>query len=307
MLFVTRNFVVDRTWGTLELLRQDGITGPARLGADVLVRLGLAGHAARRFSAPGSPSSCPASTPGSMTTAHLIASGRAEPQGAERGLRLSSSPARRGGKVRPPSRTPPPLPRTLQIQLEQPARRLGAAAGAVAQGGAAVGRKPSFAQHPARGRIVDEMAGDEPRRGAANGGHWRAPRARPRWRSRGPSKAARSSSRTRRSPGRQPAEADAADQPRRAERAQEDEAARLARRRGRGRERPRRRQDCRARARWRGCGRCARRAIASSSAGASSLQPGLSNSLSVLANICLSLPLRRPPLPFRGLRAGDTV
>ena len=28
MLFVTRNFVVDRTMGTLELLRQDGITGP---------------------------------------------------------------------------------------------------------------------------------------------------------------------------------------------------------------------------------------------------------------------------------------
>lgn len=28
MLFVTRNFVVDRTTGTLELLRQDGITGP---------------------------------------------------------------------------------------------------------------------------------------------------------------------------------------------------------------------------------------------------------------------------------------
>jgi len=27
MLFVTRNFIVDRTWGTLELLRQDGITG----------------------------------------------------------------------------------------------------------------------------------------------------------------------------------------------------------------------------------------------------------------------------------------
>jgi len=28
MLFVTRNFVIDRTYGTLELLRQDGITGP---------------------------------------------------------------------------------------------------------------------------------------------------------------------------------------------------------------------------------------------------------------------------------------
>ena len=29
MLFVTRNFVVDRSLGTLELLRQDGITGPS--------------------------------------------------------------------------------------------------------------------------------------------------------------------------------------------------------------------------------------------------------------------------------------
>lgn len=28
MLFVTRNFVIDRSFGTLELLRQDGITGP---------------------------------------------------------------------------------------------------------------------------------------------------------------------------------------------------------------------------------------------------------------------------------------
>jgi predicted metal-dependent hydrolase len=28
MLFVTRNFIVDRTAGALELLRQDGITGP---------------------------------------------------------------------------------------------------------------------------------------------------------------------------------------------------------------------------------------------------------------------------------------
>src|SRR4028119_194050 len=28
MLYVTRNFVVDRTAGALELLRQDGITGP---------------------------------------------------------------------------------------------------------------------------------------------------------------------------------------------------------------------------------------------------------------------------------------
>ena len=47
MLFVTRNFIVDRSDGTLELLRQDGITGLARLGADALVRLGAAGHAAQ--------------------------------------------------------------------------------------------------------------------------------------------------------------------------------------------------------------------------------------------------------------------
>ena len=32
MLFVTRNFIVDRTRGTLELLRQDGITGPRAWG-----------------------------------------------------------------------------------------------------------------------------------------------------------------------------------------------------------------------------------------------------------------------------------
>jgi predicted metal-dependent hydrolase len=28
MLFLTRNFIMDRTAGALELLRQDGITGP---------------------------------------------------------------------------------------------------------------------------------------------------------------------------------------------------------------------------------------------------------------------------------------
>ena len=42
MLLVTRNFIVDRTAGSLELLRQDGITGPAGLGAAALVRVGAA-------------------------------------------------------------------------------------------------------------------------------------------------------------------------------------------------------------------------------------------------------------------------
>ena len=44
MLYVTRNFVVDRTEGTLELLRQDGVTGPrawARLIWYVLVKPGM--------------------------------------------------------------------------------------------------------------------------------------------------------------------------------------------------------------------------------------------------------------------------
>jgi uncharacterized protein len=44
MLLVTRNFVVDRTLGTLELLRQDGLTGPrvwARLFWFMIVRPGM--------------------------------------------------------------------------------------------------------------------------------------------------------------------------------------------------------------------------------------------------------------------------
>jgi predicted metal-dependent hydrolase len=44
MLFVTRNFIVDRTLGSLDLLRQDGITGPkawARLFCHGFVRPGM--------------------------------------------------------------------------------------------------------------------------------------------------------------------------------------------------------------------------------------------------------------------------
>ena len=44
MLLVTRNFIVDRTAGALELMRQDGVTGRARLGAAVVVPVGAAGH-----------------------------------------------------------------------------------------------------------------------------------------------------------------------------------------------------------------------------------------------------------------------
>ena len=47
MLLVTRNFIIDRTLGSLELLRQDGITGPRRLGSPDLVHVGAAGNDAK--------------------------------------------------------------------------------------------------------------------------------------------------------------------------------------------------------------------------------------------------------------------
>lgn len=40
MLYVTRNFVVDRTWGALELMRQDGVTG-AKAWRSLLIYLWL--------------------------------------------------------------------------------------------------------------------------------------------------------------------------------------------------------------------------------------------------------------------------
>ena len=44
MLYVTRNFVVDRTAGALELMRQDGVTGVQRLEPAALVPVGPARH-----------------------------------------------------------------------------------------------------------------------------------------------------------------------------------------------------------------------------------------------------------------------
>ena len=44
MLYVTRNFVVDRTAGALELMRQDGVTGLTRLVAAAVVFVGPARH-----------------------------------------------------------------------------------------------------------------------------------------------------------------------------------------------------------------------------------------------------------------------
>jgi predicted metal-dependent hydrolase len=68
MLKVTKNFFVERTQGALMLLRQDGITGP-RAWAGLLWYAFIYPGMFGRSSAAGRASSCPASIPGSMTTA----------------------------------------------------------------------------------------------------------------------------------------------------------------------------------------------------------------------------------------------
>ena len=67
MLFVTRNFVVDRSLGTLALLRQDGITGPVAW-ARMLWFAWMWPGMLRRLLGAWAAFSCPASIPGSMTT-----------------------------------------------------------------------------------------------------------------------------------------------------------------------------------------------------------------------------------------------
>ena len=69
MLLVTRNFFVDRTQGALELLAPGRHHRARGLGAACSGSPMSAGHVRARSSAPGRASSCPASTPGSMTTA----------------------------------------------------------------------------------------------------------------------------------------------------------------------------------------------------------------------------------------------
>ena len=73
MLFVTRNFVVDRTPGALELLRQDGITGPQAWRGLLWYAVVRARHVPQDRRRLGWPTSCPASTRGTRTIAQLIA------------------------------------------------------------------------------------------------------------------------------------------------------------------------------------------------------------------------------------------
>jgi uncharacterized protein len=85
MLFVTRNFIVDRTFGSLELLRQDGITGPkawARMLWYAWVRPGML----RKVFGAWLAFFMPGFHPWNQDDRHLIAATEArlqQPQGAE--------------------------------------------------------------------------------------------------------------------------------------------------------------------------------------------------------------------------------
>ena len=72
MLLVTRNFIIDRTFGALELLRQDGITGPtawARLLWFMWVKPGVM----RRIFAAWAKYFLPGFHPWNIDDRHLIA------------------------------------------------------------------------------------------------------------------------------------------------------------------------------------------------------------------------------------------
>ena len=69
MLYVTRNFLVDRTAGALELMRQDGVTGLRAWAQAAVVFVGPAGHVPQDRRRVVANSSCPASTRGTRTTA----------------------------------------------------------------------------------------------------------------------------------------------------------------------------------------------------------------------------------------------
>jgi predicted metal-dependent hydrolase len=93
MLFVTRNFVVDRTAGAIELLRQDGITGPkawARLLWFMWIRPGMMRKIARAWAG----FFMPDFHPWNEDDRHLISAyEESAPQAAEPGRKVRRSRA----------------------------------------------------------------------------------------------------------------------------------------------------------------------------------------------------------------------
>ena len=95
MLFVTRNFIVDRTAGALELMRQDGVNGLRAWARLAVVRVGEAGHVPqdRRRLVPFFPARLPPLERGRSST-------------SARPMRRAPQPSRR-----PPVRFVAPAPR----------------------------------------------------------------------------------------------------------------------------------------------------------------------------------------------------
>ena len=73
MLLVTRNFIVDRTAGALELLRQDGITGRQGLGAAAVVSCGCGPGMMRKIFGAWAKFFLPGFHPWNEDDRHLIA------------------------------------------------------------------------------------------------------------------------------------------------------------------------------------------------------------------------------------------
>ena len=131
MLLVTRNFVVDRTAGALDLMRRTASPAlrawPACCGT-----CGSGPACSARSPAPGSNSSCPASTRGTRTTAHLLRGYEASARKCV-GARQEGSPSARLGReglvlvLRDDGRH-------IQLQPHQPRRRFGATCAAEPRG-----------------------------------------------------------------------------------------------------------------------------------------------------------------------------
>ena len=207
MLFVTRNFVVDRTAGALELLRQDGITGP-RAVAGVLWYAWINPGMFRKIFGAWVSFFLPGFHPWNEDDRALIADYETQRRVRRRRAR-AQGPQRAEPRPRANRRVTPPALRSSAAsdEPEQARHRFAAARAAVARRrGEAGGAEAELFEHAARRRIVDEVR----RLRAAPAGacaRCRSAHGRPRSRSRGSSGAARSNSQARPRPtaaGRSP-------------------------------------------------------------------------------------------------------
>ena len=253
MLLVTRNFVVDRT------RRRAGADAPGRRhrasapGRGCFGTCGCGPGMFRKIAAPGSSSSCPASTRGTRTTASCSRDYRGERRATAAPAPAQEGPQRGlgGQRRRPPPASSASSSRSSRDGASTPRAQL-------SRGAVIPSRlEAELLEHPAGGRIVEEVrafepceaerAGDVDQRRRRFGRKAAAPV--------GPRDPVAELDRARRASAK-PA---GADQPRRAVGPLEDQEATAAPDRAAARERPRRRAGGTATARSRGCGRSSRR------------------------------------------------